>query len=276
MKFGEIEVIVKKPKKKNKNNKHLKYGFPIDSFADSGAVGESVFVESIRTEIENMFIGEEAAGVGIVTKQNATADVPVGGEYMNVSKLFPKKKKKKTKEDIDTTLDLNKALDTLEPRLKDVVLMRFKYNMTFKEIAKELNVGNERARQILLRALRKLRHHSRGITEPPELDESITRITFKDGKQKFLRTYGKMTNDQIIAYFEKMGKEVDCIDNDCDIEENFADGKVKGKSRPGRVKRAGASCNGSVTDLRKRAKNSSGEKAKMYHWCANMKSGKKK
>jgi hypothetical protein len=61
-----------------------------------------------------------------------------------------------------------------------------------------------------------------------------------------------------------------------DVNENFADGKVKGKSRPGRVKRAGASCNGSVTDLRRRAKNSSGEKAKMYHWCANMKAGKKK
>jgi len=60
------------------------------------------------------------------------------------------------------------------------------------------------------------------------------------------------------------------------MHENFADGKVKGKSRPGRVKRAGASCNGSVTDLRKRAKNSSGEKSKMYHWCANMKSGRKK
>jgi hypothetical protein len=60
------------------------------------------------------------------------------------------------------------------------------------------------------------------------------------------------------------------------MTENFADGKVKGKSRPGRVKRAGASCNGSVTDLRRKAKNASGEKAKMYHWCANMKSGKKK
>ena len=60
------------------------------------------------------------------------------------------------------------------------------------------------------------------------------------------------------------------------VTENFADGKKKGKSRPGRVKRAGASCNGSVTDLRKRAKNASGEKAKMYHWCANMKSGRKK
>jgi GNAT superfamily N-acetyltransferase len=60
------------------------------------------------------------------------------------------------------------------------------------------------------------------------------------------------------------------------LEENFADGRVKGKSRPGRVKRAGASCAGSVTDLRKRAKAASGEKAKMYHWCANMKSGKRR
>ena len=59
------------------------------------------------------------------------------------------------------------------------------------------------------------------------------------------------------------------------VAENFADGKVKGKSRPGRVKRAGASCAGSVTDLRAKAKKYSGEKAKMYHWCANMKGGKK-
>jgi hypothetical protein len=56
--------------------------------------------------------------------------------------------------------------------------------------------------------------------------------------------------------------------------ENFADGKVKGKSRPGRVKRAGASCKGSVTDLRAKAKKYGGEKGKMYHWCANMKGGK--
>ena len=96
-------------------------------------------------EIEN----EEAAGVGIVTKQNATKDVPVGGEYMNVKKL-------------------------------------------------------------------------------------------------------------------KLAKE------------NFADGKKKGKSRPGRVKRAGASCKGSVSSLRSKAKKYGGERGKMYHWCANMKSGSKK
>ena len=48
------------------------------------------------------------------------------------------------------------------------------------------------------------------------------------------------------------------------------------ESSPGRVKRAGASCNGSVTELRKRAKKYGGEKGKMYHWCANMKGGRKK
>ena len=108
-------------------------------------------------------VKEEAAGVGIVTKQNATKDVPVGGEYMNVKKL----------------------------------------------------------------ALGK-------------------------GKPKTMR--------EEFAEF-------------C---ENFADGKKKGKSRPGRVKRAGASCKGSVTSLRAKAKKYGGEKGKMYHWCANMKSGRKK
>lgn len=61
-----------------------------------------------------------------------------------------------------------------------------------------------------------------------------------------------------------------------DFSENFVDGKRKGKSRPGRVKKSGASCNGSVNSLRAKAKKASGEKAKMYHWCANMKSGRKK
>jgi len=60
-----------------------------------------------------------------------------------------------------------------------------------------------------------------------------------------------------------------------EVTENYADGKVKGKSRPGRVKKAGASCKGSVSSLRAKAKKYGGEKGKMYHWCANMKGGKK-
>ncbi len=108
-------------------------------------------------------VKEEAAGVGIVTSQNATKDVPVGGEYMNVKKLKLGKGKPKT-----------------------------------------------------------------------------------------------------------IGEEWE------EFKENFADKKVKGKSRPGRVKRAGASCKGSVSSLRAKAKKYGGEKGKMYHWCANMKSGRKK
>ena len=65
-------------------------------------------------------------------------------------------------------------------------------------------------------------------------------------------------------------------DEVANLAENFADGKKKGKSRPGRVKRAGASCKGSVSSLRAKAKKYSGERGKMYHWCGNMKSGKAK
>jgi hypothetical protein len=57
------------------------------------------------------------------------------------------------------------------------------------------------------------------------------------------------------------------------IEENFADGKKPG--RKGLAKRSGVNCKQSVTKLRKIAKNSSGERQRMAHWCANMKGGKK-
>lgn len=56
--------------------------------------------------------------------------------------------------------------------------------------------------------------------------------------------------------------------------ENFADGKNPG--RKGLAKRIGVNTKASVSSLRKTAKNSSGEKARMAHWLANMKSGRKK
>ena len=127
-----------------------KEAMPIEVKIDGESVSKDA--KNVRWEYHPE-LEEEAAGVGIVTKQNATKDVPVGGQYMNVKKL----------------------------------------KLDWKE-----------------------------------------------------------------------------------FNENFADGKKKGKSRPGRVKRSGASCNGSVTSLRSKAKKASGERAKMYHWCANMKSGRKK
>ena len=59
-----------------------------------------------------------------------------------------------------------------------------------------------------------------------------------------------------------------------DVEENFADGKKPG--RRGLAKRSGVDCKQSVSKLRSIAKHSSGERQRMAHWCANMKSGRKK
>lgn len=57
------------------------------------------------------------------------------------------------------------------------------------------------------------------------------------------------------------------------VAENFADGKKPG--RKGLAKRMGVDCSKSESELRKIARNSSGERQRMAHWCANMKGGKK-
>ena len=89
---------------------------------------------------------------------------------------------------------------------------------------------------------------------------------------KYLDTEGYPDAAELLYYHSATGHYPD----EEEVDENFADGKKKGKSRPGRVKRSGASCKGSVTSLRAKAKKYSGERGKMYHWCANMKGGKKK
>ena len=58
------------------------------------------------------------------------------------------------------------------------------------------------------------------------------------------------------------------------LKENYADGKKPG--RKGLAKRSGVNTKASVSNLRKTAKNSTGEKARMAHWMANMKAGKAK
>ena len=58
------------------------------------------------------------------------------------------------------------------------------------------------------------------------------------------------------------------------VAENFADGKNPG--RKGLSKRVGVNTKASVSSLRKTAKHSTGEKARMSHWLANMKAGRAK
>ena len=429
----------------------------------SGAAGEVAkdmkksdvkdFAKTKHKGLPEKKTSEEAAGVGIVTKQNATADVPVGGEYMNVKKLFPKKKKKKTYEDMfqglnpksEIYVDMDGVLadffgewkklvgkdwrelgkDEIEPALKkirdedkfwlnipltanaknllgvikqvkgdykilssplandpnsephkrewieknldffpptEVIITKdkakyatnpdgtpniliddygvniaawesaggigfkhkdHKFERTAKKLKAEIEEdfqhlvrehieenfanGSLTAQQMLDKLSKEMQGTHTGSSDPKsdwskyvlshegftlkdiQVDQIPTAVKSDGMSQANIEKYKKADttkfppvvignngylldgNHRLQAYKAQGIKTIKAY-----IGENFADGKKKGKSRPGRVKKSGASCNGSVTDLRKRAKNSSGEKAKMYHWCANMKSGKKK
>ena len=72
--------------------------------------------------------------------------------------------------------------------------------------------------------------------------------------------------------FHKVTSDPEEFDNY--ISENFADGRQPG--RKGLAKRMGVNCKQPISKLRSIAKNSSGERQRMAHWCANMKAGKNK
>jgi hypothetical protein len=126
-------------------------------------------------------------------------------------------------------------------------------------------------------------HYTTAVIEDAvgDLEKDLQHPHSYDAIDHMMQTIAReqdITPKQLHDLFVKKHKMTpdEWIKNKKSVNENFADGRVKGKSRPGRVKRAGASCSGSVTSLRQKAKNSGGERAKMYHWCANMKSGRKK
>jgi hypothetical protein len=79
----------------------------------------------------------------------------------------------------------------------------------------------------------------------------------------------RQLSDIAMAWYRAQQEQKSAVES---VEENFADGKKPG--RKGLAKRMGVDCSKSETELRKIAKNSSGEKQRMAHWCANMKGGK--
>jgi|AACY02.14.fsa_nt_gi 5'(3')-deoxyribonucleotidase len=91
---------------------------------------------------------------------------------------------------------------------------------------------------------------------------------------------GEKEKEMAYKYLKRLGYKIQPGDGYTDMhydaqqDENFADGKNPG--RKGLAKRSGVDCKQPVSKLRKIAKNSSGEKQRMAHWCANMKSGRNK
>ena len=211
-----------------------------------------------------MRIRDITEGVGRITKQNQTVDVGPDEVTKQAAKFGNK-------------VDKDGRPPTLSKRVKGKST-----NVLFNlGLAEGYKLQLERDKELLVLHIK---------------DTATGKRTEVRGKPGYETNYDP--NDSLHILLDKVGKSANISElmngevvtinpkhpdadrakaaTDKAYNENFADGKVKGKSRPGRVKKSGASCNGSVTALRKRAKNASGEKAKMYHWCANMKSGKKK
>ena len=96
---------------------------------------------------------------------------------------------------------------------------------------------------------------------------------YPDGRKELIAG-----NTRLTATLAKYGKSTlwafKVPDEVARLTENFADGKKPG--RKGLAKRSGVNTKASVSSLRKTAKNSSGEKARMAHWLANMKAGRAK
>ena len=132
----------------------------------------------------------------------------------------------------------------------------------------------------------KIKEVIRALSQSHKNLQNLDKQTLEKNKNKILTHIHEMMN-YAIAYFKEhltpdnfqaKRKQINDIltkyNNLASTNENFADGKNPG--RKGLAKRSGVNTRASVSDLRKTAKNSSGEKQRMAHWLANMKSGKDK
>ena len=120
------------------------------------------------------------------------------------------------------------------------------------------------------------------ISDLPNLDKN----DFGKGPPEAVISFGSEEEEhKYIKLIQQLGLEILDIDpgaadapgvgtDSTYNTENFADGKKPG--RKGLAKRSGVNTKASVSSLRKTAKNSTGEKARMAHWLANMKAGKAK
>jgi hypothetical protein len=98
----------------------------------------------------------------------------------------------------------------------------------------------------------------------------VRRYSERDGLQAWQQSKITKAADYLNAVLQSISGE----QHDPDMEENFKDGRNPG--RKGLAKRSGVNTGASVSSLRNTARHSTGEKQRMAHWLANMKTGRAK
>ena len=184
-------------------------------------------------------------GLVAYTLTNPNPDKPKNGKKTFIQRVFGKKE------------TVENFADEMTPGQKDMLQKQMSYTEkmwkrdTLKKYNKTLDQFDEIRKKLDGKVVK--------------IDGEEAELEFEMDAAGFIGVFDNNSGEEVNPFTLKFMK----------TNENFADGKKKGKSRPGRVKKSGASCSGSVTSLRKKAK-AGGEKGRMYHWCANMKSGRKK
>ena len=132
----------------------------------------------------------------------------------------------------------------------------------------EESIENEAANAAQQAALAIAKKKEKDVGEDQRLDPKCWKGYRKQGT--------KMKGGTRVNNCVKIGEAWEEVLSDAvnKLLENFADGKKPG--RKGLAKRSGVNTKASVSDLRNTAKHSTGEKARMAHWLANMKAGKAK
>ena len=117
-------------------------------------------------------------------------------------------------------------------------------------------------------------------TDPKSAKKLASKMTKKDydelpDKVREVDYHSKLSRGHKPDYYQLGTSDFKPFDrSEDDVEENFADGKKKG--RKGLSKRVGVSQKMSISKLAKIAKTASGERKRMAQWNLNMKRGRKK
>ena len=89
---NEVEKKLAKENRSNADESGIMYRAGVKKYGKKGmtaiqsAAGKGASHQEIG-KIKDKYVKDDAAGVGIITKQNTTADVKPGDEYKNVKKL---------------------------------------------------------------------------------------------------------------------------------------------------------------------------------------------
>ena len=94
------------------------------------------------------------------------------------------------REDIEQVahrIDLSQALDDIPEKLREVLIMRFYHDMTFREIGTELGTHPSYAQHLLQQGLHYLRHPNRGLADRDDRQSIVPSEFFTEDLKKWFK-----------------------------------------------------------------------------------------